>query len=292
MKYTYVFDQDLYDDVFRESAKYLGAKEKETKLPKIVPNSHEEMVFYLRDFNNVTKDLNPQIIDAIEKYDRNFFFTFDSQSETLQNQQLTPYTFMAPVFMDGQTIPSPHIVMANAHFLNLKKGQRILEIGAGSGYVATILANSSDLLKMYSTEINEDIFEFARKNISQLGLEDKIKILKAQKGILGLPNEERFDKIHTTLAANRHSQIEQLLDQLNVGGNLLMPIVKIGNYSVKEKLKTRFWEPGEDVAEEDIYVSNPEKGFVRTITYMFEKVNEDEIKYGRTNVDRLGPRLL
>ena len=291
MKYNYKYDKNLFDDKFRESAKYLGSKEKETKLPKIIPQTHEEMINYLREFNKQNKDLDSKIIDAIEKYDRTSFFDFNSQSESLRKQQVNPYTFMAPVFMEEQTIPSPHIVMINAHFLNIKKGDKILEIGAGSGYNAAIMSSIDDSIEVYTTEIRKNIYEFSKNKIKDLGLEDKVKVREAKSSILGLPNEGKFNKIYTTVAANKTSQVEELLDQLEIDGILLMPIVKIGNYPVKEKEKTRFWQPGEDVLEKDIYISNPEKGFVRIVSYIFHKNDEKNIIYGRSSSNMLGPRL-
>lgn len=291
MKYDYTYNENLFDDDFRMQVKYLGAKDKETKLPKIIPESHEEMIAHLRDFNKNNQNLDSKIIDAIEKYDRTNFFDFDKQSDILKEQQVNPYTFMAPVFMEGQTVPSPHVIMTNTHFLNIQKGDKVLEIGSGSGYNAVVMASIDESIEVYSTEIRDNVYEVSKNKITELGLEDRIKVLKSENGVLGISGE-KFDKIYTTVAAHKTSQVEELLNQLEVGGVLLMPIVKIGNYPVKEKEKTRFWEPGEDVLEGDIYVSNPEKGFVRTGTYIFHKVDENNVTYGVSNSNMLGPRLL
>lgn len=294
MNYSYSFYENLFDDDFRKQVKYLGEKDKETNLPKIIPNSHKSMIDNLRQFKLKNKNLDSKIIDAIEKHNRTNFFNFNSQSKTLKQQQVNPYTFMAPVFMEEQTVPSPHIIMTNAHFLDIQKGDKILEIGAGSGYNAAIMAGIDNSIEVYTTEIRENIYQVSKNKIKELDLEDRIKVLKANNDTLGLP-DKKFNKIYTTVAAHKTSQIEQLLDQLEIGGILLMPIVKIGNYPIEEKEKTRFFKPGEDVEiieEKDIYISNPEKGFVRTGTYIFYKTDETNIKYGVSNSNMIGPRLI
>ncbi|MHA1651411.1 MAG: protein-L-isoaspartate(D-aspartate) O-methyltransferase [Candidatus Helarchaeota archaeon] len=127
---------------------------------------------------------------------------------------------------EGSTISAPymHIILAEA--LNLKVGQKVLEIGTGSGYQAALIALIVTPLSemkphVFTIERLPRIAEFARENIKKAGLQDKIKVL-CRDGSVGLPEEAPFDRILVTASAKKVPS--SLITQLKVGGQLVMPV--------------------------------------------------------------------
>lgn len=291
MKYNYNLTDKLIEGSasIRADLKSLGEKDKETDLPKIIVNSHEEMVSLLRKASKDNPYINQRALDAIEKFDRTDFFEWDGMPKEIKEKIVTPYCFMAPVFADGQTIPSPHIILTQTSILDLKDGQKILEIGAGSGYNAVIVAyTAGDNAKVYSTEIRPNLIKLGRENIKKLGLEDKVTIIEADKR-LGFPENAPFDRIYSTVGAHTTSQTEELIDQLAINGLLMLPIARYGN--TKNKEESKLWEPGMNIAIEDIYFKDPFRGFMRSATYLFRKDNENNVTYSVIVSNAIGPLL-
>lgn len=124
----------------------------------------------------------------------------------------------------GQTISAPHMVAIMLEELEVKKGQKVLEVGSGSGYNAACLSYLvGEDGKVISVEINEELIKFARKNIQRLGLKN-IDIIQGD-GSLGYPpcsNEEIYDRIIVTAAAKSLPNFLRL--QLKKGGIMLIPL--------------------------------------------------------------------
>ncbi len=118
---------------------------------------------------------------------------------------------------DGQTISQPYIVAFMTQCLALKPGQKVLEVGTGSGYQAAVLACLTD--KVYSIEILCGLAVRADELLRQLGYRAKIK---CGDGYFGWPEEAPFQAIMITSAAGRIP--EPLLKQLAEGGRLVMPL--------------------------------------------------------------------
>lgn len=117
----------------------------------------------------------------------------------------------------GQTISQPLIVALMTVLLQAKPGDRILEVGTGSGYQAAVLAELK--LEVYSIEIIESLAVAARATLSRLGY-DGVQ-LRAGDGYLGWPEAAPFDGIIVTAAPPKVPP--PLIAQLKPGGRLVVP---------------------------------------------------------------------
>jgi len=119
---------------------------------------------------------------------------------------------------EGQTISQPYIVALMTQILQIKPGERVLEIGTGSGYQAAVLAELTD--QVYTIEILESLAKRAAQCLKQLGY-DKVRV-KHGDGYLGWEEFAPFDAIIVTAAADRIPP--PLIQQLKEGGRLVMPV--------------------------------------------------------------------
>ncbi len=119
----------------------------------------------------------------------------------------------------GQTISQPFMVARMTELLAPRPGDRILEIGTGSGYQAAILAELG--ASVTTIERHEDLASTARERLVALGLGDRIDV-RVGDGSLGLPDEGPWDGIIVTAAAPdiTHALREQLAD----GARLVIPV--------------------------------------------------------------------
>lgn len=120
----------------------------------------------------------------------------------------------------GQTISQPSLVAEMTEQLRLKKTDKVLEIGTGSGYQAAILAELVE--KVLSVEIVEPLARQAAQTLAELGFKN-VRV-RAGDGYGGWPEEAPFDAIIVTAAPDHVPQ--PLLDQLAVGGRLVIPVGK------------------------------------------------------------------
>jgi protein-L-isoaspartate(D-aspartate) O-methyltransferase len=118
---------------------------------------------------------------------------------------------------DGQTISQPYIVAFMTELLRVKPGQRVLEVGTGSGYQAAVLAELG--AEVWTIEIVARLAENVRATAARLGY----KAIQARTGdgSLGWPEAAPFDGIIVTAAPARVPQ--PLIDQLKPGGRLVVP---------------------------------------------------------------------
>lgn len=119
---------------------------------------------------------------------------------------------------EGQTISQPYIVALMTQYLRLKAGERVLEIGTGSGYQAAVLAHLTD--EVYSIEIRENLAEKSSESLKELGY-GQVRV-KAADGYFGWSEFAPFDAIIVTCAANHVPP--PLLNQLKEGGRLIIPL--------------------------------------------------------------------
>lgn len=117
----------------------------------------------------------------------------------------------------GQTISQPYTVAAQTELLQVKKGDKVLEIGTGSGYQAAILCYMG--AEVYSVERQEQLYHTAKKILHDLGYRPNLKL---GDGTLGWSAYAPYDGIVVTAGAPVVP--EDLVDQLNVGGRLVVPV--------------------------------------------------------------------
>ncbi|MDR0230104.1 MAG: protein-L-isoaspartate(D-aspartate) O-methyltransferase [Flavobacteriaceae bacterium] len=118
----------------------------------------------------------------------------------------------------GQTISQPYTVAFQSQLLQVKKEDKILEIGTGSGYQTAVLVAMG--AKVYSVERQLELFKKTSTLLPQLGI--RPKLLTFGDGYKGLPNYAPFDSIIVTAGAPFVPQA--LMAQVKVGGRIIIPI--------------------------------------------------------------------
>ncbi|MCX6652084.1 MAG: protein-L-isoaspartate(D-aspartate) O-methyltransferase [Methanomassiliicoccales archaeon] len=123
---------------------------------------------------------------------------------------------------EGQTISAPHMVGIMVEALDLRAGQRVLEVGGGSGYHAAVMA---ELIRpggrVYSMERIESLASSAKKNLQAAGYADVVETVVGD-GTKGLPEHAPYDRI--SIAAASPGIPQPLKEQLVEGGKLLIPV--------------------------------------------------------------------
>ena len=149
------------------------------------------------------------VLEAMGKLPRHFFFNT---------------TFMKFAYEDkafpiaaGQTISQPYTVAFQTQLLELKKGEKILEIGTGSGYQTSILIELG--AKIFTVERQKELFDKTKSLLSQIGYTPKMFY---GDGYVGLEAFAPFDKILVTAGAPFIP--EPLKKQLKIGGRLVIPV--------------------------------------------------------------------
>lgn len=172
-----------------------------------------------------------RVLQAIESVPRHIFV-----DSALENRA---YEDSALPISCGQTISQPFTVAAQTELLEVEKGDKILEIGTGSGYQAAILCHlGADL---YSVERHEPLYLRAREILRTLGYRPH---LKCGDGTLGWSAYAPYNGIVVTAGAPVVP--EDLISQLAIGGRLVVPV---GDQNVQTM--TRITRTGEDSFEQE-----------------------------------------
>jgi protein-L-isoaspartate(D-aspartate) O-methyltransferase len=141
---------------------------------------------------------------------------------------------------DGQTISQPYIVAFTAEALQLRSSDRVLDIGTGSGYAAAVLSRLAR--EVYSVERVDALCRSASERLSELGY-DNVHV-RCGDGTLGWPEHAPFDAI--AVAAVGPHPPPALLEQLVVGGRLVMPIGPDGSQTLMRLTRTSLSEYSEE----------------------------------------------
>lgn len=164
----------------------------------------------------VEKDLkgrditDPKVLAVMGKVQRHLFVDRYLQGQAYSDHPL-------PIG-EGQTISQPYVVALMTQLLRLRPGEKVLEIGTGSGYQAAVLSELID--DVYTIEIRKGLVEKAEKRLKGLGY-TKVKV-KHGDGYFGWEEYAPFDAIIVTAAANHIPP--PLIKQLKEGGRLVIPL--------------------------------------------------------------------
>lgn len=157
----------------------------------------------------------PRIIEAFKKIDRADFVLRKTKKDAYLNIPL-PIGY-------SQTISQPLTVAFMLELLKPKKGDKILDVGSGSGWQSALLGEIvGEKGKVFGVEIIPELVEFGNNNVAKYSFISKgtVKIISAS-GVIGLRNESPFDRI--IVGAMAETFPEELLKQLKVGGRLVLP---------------------------------------------------------------------
>lgn len=158
----------------------------------------------------------PEVIGAFKKIERADF--------VLEELKSSAYLDGALPIGYGQTISQPLVVAFMLEILELKKGDKILEIGAGSGWQTALIANIIGKRgKIYSIERIPELYDFAKNNISKYNFLEKgiVKLILGD-GSKGYKEESPYDKIISGASADEIP--EAWLAQLKINGRVVAPI--------------------------------------------------------------------
>ncbi|MFX1237778.1 MAG: protein-L-isoaspartate(D-aspartate) O-methyltransferase [Promethearchaeota archaeon] len=189
------------------------------------------------------------VIKAMLKVPRHLFLPEKAKSSAYIDSPL--------LIGKNQTISAPHMNAMMCEYLDLKKGDKVLEIGTGSGYHAALCAELvapegvESIGHVFTIEYHEELAKSARIHLKETGYEERVTVVHAD-GTLGLEQEAPFDKILVTAASPK--KIPQAFkDQLKDGGLLCIPagsknfgqslfvVRKQGNaYDIEKKCGVRF----------------------------------------------------
>ena len=171
------------------------------------PKRREEMVHYQIERRGVK---SPLVLDAMRRVPRDSFVP-TGQADFAYDDSPLPIG-------QGQTISQPYIVAFMADALELKGGEKILEIGTGSGYAAAVLAEI--VAEVYTLERIEGLADRASSVLVSLGYDNVY--VEHRDGTLGWPEKAPFDGIVVTAGAPHVPK--SLQQQLKIGGRLVIPV--------------------------------------------------------------------
>lgn len=177
---------------------------------------NDELVDRLKQRGNIESE---QVEEAFRETDRKVFVQEGYEDQAYEDRPL-------PIG-EEETISAPHMVAINTELLEPEEGDRLVEVGSGSGYQIAILAQIAD--EVVGVEINEDLVKKSRERMEKLGL-DNAKVYHGS----GLnPVEGEFDGIIYSCAISP-GRFEEAKEKLTQEGVLVAPVEQDHGQVVKK----------------------------------------------------------
>ena len=216
-------EDEAVEDEAVEAGEAVEDEAMERMLREIERDTRETVAYTGQD------QLSARVLEAMRSVPRRAFVPAGEASRAYLDRPL-------PIG-SGQTISQPFIVALMTEMADITEGERVLEVGTGSGYQAAVLAELTD--EVYSIEILPELAARARATLDAQGYA-KVQT-RVGDGWHGWPEEAPFDAILVTAAAERIPP--PLLAQLAAGGRLVIPI-KEGAFSEQLTLVIRRQDGG------------------------------------------------
>ncbi|MGE5266799.1 MAG: protein-L-isoaspartate(D-aspartate) O-methyltransferase [Deltaproteobacteria bacterium] len=153
---------------------------------------------------------DPLVIDAMRRVPRELFVSSEFAHKAYEDRPL-------PIGA-GQTISQPYIVACMIEALALRGGEKVLEIGGGSGYAAAVLAMIA--AHVFTIERVSELAETARFNLAAASIQNVT--VRCADGTDGWPEEAPFDAI--LVSAGAPAEPRTLMEQMKIGGRMVVPI--------------------------------------------------------------------
>lgn len=182
----------------------------------------EQAVFRTRDETGRER-LDPRVIDAMATVPRHEFVPAPLRGRAYENVPL-------PIG-EGQTISEPYVVALMTDLAEVGPNDVVLEVGTGSGYQAAVLARLAR--HVYTIEIVESLGRRAAATLERLGYENVS--VRIGDGYRGWPEHAPFDAIVVTAAPD--AVPPPLIDQLGIGGRMVIPVGKEGGVQSMQVLE-------------------------------------------------------
>jgi protein-L-isoaspartate(D-aspartate) O-methyltransferase len=154
----------------------------------------------------------PEVLAAMEQVPRHLFVPDSLRAEAYSDRPLP--------LGQGRALYQPYMVALMTSLLDLKHGDKVLEVGTGTGYHAAVLSRIAR--EVYSIEIVEPVASQASKRLAVLGYHN-VEVLNGD-GYRGWPGKEPFDAILLSAAPPSVVSVRALLKQLRVGGKMVAPV--------------------------------------------------------------------
>ncbi len=178
-----------------------------TRKPKTLEEQRAEMVERQIEMRGITEGTILKAFDTVPREE----FVIEKFREHAYDDVEAPSGF-------GQSLDRPYENALMIKALDIGPGERVLEVGTGAGYLASLLSRIAG--EVYSIEIEPEIAEDARQRLKRLGY-DNVEV-KTGDGFLGWPEHAPFDAI--VMAASPNRVPEPLKKQLAEGGRIVLPL--------------------------------------------------------------------